>query len=107
MRALVLKCANLSWTDSGDKARASAFRHDAQYIMYIYLRDSYTTTGRDVFETFTITGEPVQLGLLSVADATTGRIIWFSTLQRKDGDLRTRKGMHEAISLLLRDMPVL
>ncbi len=85
---------------------------DADYALFIYLRDSYQSGGRiaaslvaaAVFGVSLEGGR--QVGFASLVDLETGSVVWFNRLVRTTGDLRQIEPAREAVSQLLRDFPL-
>jgi hypothetical protein len=83
----------------------------ADYALFIYLRDSYTSPGRAaliVAAAIFGVGIPggVQLGFASLVDLQTGQIVWFNRLVSPVGDLRTPEAAEKAIQELLVNNPL-
>lgn len=82
----------------------------ADYALFVFLRDSYSSPGRVVL----IVGAALlgvvfpggqQHGFASLVDLRTGNIIWFNRLLDPGGDLRTPEPARKAIKTLLTDLP--
>jgi hypothetical protein len=90
------------------------FLHDkygTDYALFVYLRDSYASTGRIVFIiAASALGVGVsggsQIGFASLVDLHTGDIIWFNRLARTVGDLRNNEEAEESVKVLLTDFPI-
>jgi len=83
----------------------------ADYALFIYLRDSYTSPGRAALMVAAAlfgVGIPggVQLGFASLVDLQTGQIVWFNRLMSPVGDLRTPEAAEKAIQELLVNIPL-
>lgn len=84
----------------------------ADYGLFTYIRDSYTSSGRAAMRVIGALllggdiGGGEQIGLASLVDLRTGQIIWFNLLQADTGDLRDAAGAHETVALLLKDIPL-
>jgi hypothetical protein len=83
----------------------------ADYALFIYLRDSYTSPGRAALMVAAAlfgVGIPggVQLGFASLVDLQTGQIVWFNRLISPVGDLRTPEAAEKAIQELLANIPL-
>lgn len=95
----------------GAKVRELRDRYNADYALFIYLRDSYTSGGRAVaiFLAAALFGVAlqggVQVGFATLVDLRTGDIVWFNRLARGHGDLRERAPAEETVSVLLQDFP--
>jgi len=92
---------------------AKTLREDtgADYALFVYLRDSYTSPGRAALMVAAalfrvgIQGG-VQLGFASLVDLQTGQIVWFNRLVSPVGDLRTPEAAEKAIQELLANNPL-
>jgi hypothetical protein len=85
-------------------------RFEADYALFVYLRDSYASTGRVAFcvvaAVFGV-GIPMgqQVGFASLVDLETGDVVWFNRLGRGTGNLRTPGAAYESVESLLCDFP--
>jgi hypothetical protein len=82
--------------------------HEADYALFLYVRDSYATAGRvAVIVVAALLGAGVpggsQVGFASVVDLRTGDIVWFNRLIRGHGDLRTPATAAETVKALVSD----
>jgi len=97
----------------GPEVRKFKQRYDADYALFIYIRDSYTGGGRRtamiVAAALGFIGSAFwggeQVGYSSLVDLNTGDIVWFSQLDRLRGDLRTKKRAEETLRKLLAGLP--
>lgn len=102
----------LDWS-LGEGARTLGADNGADYALFIYLRDSYATTGRlaamalmaFLYRAPVMQGG-VQAGFASLVDLRTGDVVWFNHLSRSTGDLRTPEPAREAIEILLYGIPL-
>jgi len=99
----------LDWT-LGEKAGFLKKKFDADYALFIYLRDSYASAGRvGVIIVAAALGVGVsggqQVGFASLVDLNTGQVVWFNRLMRTVGDLRNREDAASSIDELLVDFP--
>jgi hypothetical protein len=84
----------------------------ADYALFVYLRDSYTSPGRAAFMVaaallFGVVPQGgMQLGFASLVDLQTGQIVWFNRLVSPVGDLRTPEAAEKAIQELLANNPL-
>lgn len=97
------------WT-LGEKAKFLKEKFNADYALFIYLRDSYSTGGRvAVIIVGAAMGVGVpggqQVGFASLVDLNTGKVIWFNRLIRGAGDLRNKENAASSVDLLLYDFP--
>ncbi len=98
------------WT-LGPQARIVGHEYGADYALFVYLRDTYTSPGRvAVMVLLAVLGVGVQggtqTGFASLVDLETGDILWFSRLARASGDLRTPSAAVESVKTLLQDFPL-
>ncbi|MCH7544228.1 MAG: hypothetical protein IIB65_11395, partial [Proteobacteria bacterium] len=89
------------WT-LGPQARIVGQEYGADYALFIYLRDTYSSPGRvAVMVLAAVLGVGVpggtQIGFASLVDLETGDILWFSRLARASGDLRTPSAAEESV----------
>jgi hypothetical protein len=89
----------------------------ADYALFTYVRDSYASGGRTALRVFGfIAGAAVgtgldigggqQLGVATLVDLRSGRVVWFNQLARQTGDLREKEGADKTVALLLEDLPL-
>lgn len=80
----------------------------ADYALFTYVRDSYTSGGRAAMRVIGLVllggdiGGGVQIGLASLVDLRTGRVVWHNLLVDQAGDLRDEAGARETADDLLR-----
>ncbi len=84
---------------------------DADYGLFIYMRDSYSTAGRAaVIVASAILGVSVsggtQIGFATLVDLHDGNVVWFNRLFNTTGDLRTETSASAAVNQLLKDIPL-
>ena len=92
----------------GPSVAAISRSHEADYALFLYVRDSYSTAGRmAVIVIAALMGAGVpggsQVGFASVVDLKTGDIVWFNRLARPSGDLRTPEAAEETVRVLVSD----
>jgi hypothetical protein len=92
----------------GPSVAAIARSHEADYAMFLFVRDSYATAGRvAVIVVAALMGAGVpggsQVGFASMVDLKTGDIVWFNRLVRQTGDLRTPEAAGETVKALVSD----
>lgn len=92
----------------GPAVAAIARSHDADYALFLFVRDSYATAGRvAVIVVGALLGAGIpggaQVGFASVVDLKTGDIVWFNRLLRPQGDLRTPDAAAETVKALVAD----
>ncbi|HTO49098.1 MAG TPA: hypothetical protein VML91_15780, partial [Burkholderiales bacterium] len=86
----------------GPSVAAISRSHEADYALFLFVRDSYATAGRVaviVVAALLGVGMPggTQIGFASVVDLKTGDIVWFNRLLRPQGDLRTPEAAAETV----------
>ncbi|MDQ3057804.1 MAG: hypothetical protein M3Q96_08770 [Pseudomonadota bacterium] len=80
----------------------------ADYALFTYIRDSYTSSGRAAMRIigFLLLGGDVgggtQIGLASLVDLRTGQVVWHNLLLDQTGDLRDAQGANETAGDLLK-----
>jgi hypothetical protein len=92
----------------GPAVAAISRSHQADYALFLFVRDSYATAGRVAFiAVAALLGVGVpggsQVGFASVVDLKTGDIVWFNRLVRATGDLRTPAAAAETVKVLVSD----
>jgi hypothetical protein len=105
--ALPSKAGKFDWS-LGPSAAAIARSHEADYALFLFVRDSYATAGRvAVIVVGALLGVGVpggaQVGFATVVDLKTGDIVWFNRLVRPHGDLRTPEAAEETVKALVSD----
>jgi hypothetical protein len=94
----------------GDGPVALGGDRDADYALFVRLRDSYASAGRHaVIFLAAAAGYSLQagqqVGSASLLDLRTGRIVWFNRLFRGSGDVRNAQGAAETVEALLAEFP--
>lgn len=93
--------------------------HDAtgaDYALFTYVRDSYTSGGRAALRALTMLagfamgsyidiGGGAQIGVATLVDLRTGQVVWFNLLAKQSGDLRDESGANATVGQLLQGMP--
>jgi hypothetical protein len=80
----------------------------ADYALFTYIRDSYTSGGRAAMRVIGFLllggdiGGGVQVGLASLVDLRTGQVVWHNLLLDQTGDLRDPVGARETAGDLLK-----
>ena len=108
-QALPTKKDVFDWS-LGPEAKALRDEYGADYGLFIFVRDSYSSAGRVALNVMmAILGGPIQGGVqsgsASLVDLSTGEIVWFNTLGRGAGDLRQPAPAAETVDLLLANVP--
>lgn len=106
-QALPSKGGKLDWS-LGPAVASIARAHEADYALFLFVRDSYASAGRvAVMVIGALLGASVsggaQVGFASVVDLKTGDIVWFNRLVRPQGDLRTPEAAEETVRTLVSD----
>ncbi|MDB5860374.1 MAG: hypothetical protein JWQ76_4063 [Ramlibacter sp.] len=106
---LPTKSDRLDWS-LGEAVAPLKAKTGADYALFTYLRDSYASTerkltmlGMALVGAFMPGGE--QRGYASLVDLNTGRVVWFSGLDRMWGDLRDGGAATETVEALLKGFP--
>jgi len=107
--ALPTKQGRFDWS-LGPESGSIRTTQGADYALFIYVRDTYTSAGRAALivaaALFGVGVQGgVQLGFASLVDLRSGDIVWFNRLARAAGDLRTPEGATETVNLLLSNFP--
>ena len=105
--ALPSKDGKFDWS-LGPSVAAISRSHEADYALFLFVRDSYATAGRmAVMVIGALMGVGMQggtqVGFASVVDLKTGDIVWFNRLLRPQGDLRTPEAAAETVKALVSD----
>ena len=107
---LPTKKDRFDWT-LGKSVASLRKSYDADYALFVYLRDSFTSAGRVAAIMFAALFNVhlqggTQVGFASLVDLDSGDVVWFNRLARQEGDLREPEKAQEAIDLLLEDVPL-
>ena len=106
---LPTKKTGFDWS-LGPEVERLAEEFDADYALFVYMKDSYATAGRAAAMVFAaILGVGIQggtqIGYASLVDLKNGEIVWFNALGRGEGDLRKEKPAAETVNLLMTKFP--
>jgi len=105
--ALRNKHGKFDWT-LGPGAAELRQATGADYALFTYIRDSYTSGGRAAMRVIGFLllggdiGGGVQVGLASLVDLRTGQVVWHNLLLDQTGDLRDPAGARETAGDLLK-----
>lgn len=104
------KNEKFDWT-LGSGASVLRDDQDADYALFVFLRDSYASAGRKaamVGLAILGVGIPggVQFGFASLVDLKTGDLVWFNRLVDPQGDLREADPARSTMKKLLTDLPL-
>lgn len=113
---LATKGRRLDWT-LGEGVSELREATGADYALFTYVRDSYTSGGRAVLRVLTfLAGASVgqivdigggqQIGVATLVDLRTGQVVWFNLIANPTGDLRDAQGAAETARLLLSGLPL-
>lgn len=85
--------------------------YQADYALFIYLRDSYASPGRAaMIVAMAVLGVGLQggtqSGFASLVDLSSGEVVWFNRLLSTTGDLRTPAPARQAVDVLLTGFPL-
>ena len=95
----------------GETVKSLGERYDADYALFITVKDSYATVEQAaaiavaalLFGVALQGG--VQLGVAALVDLKTGEFAWFNQLARAAGDLRTEQPAKETLTSLMLEFP--
>ena len=110
MFALPTKKDRFDWT-LGPGVAALRESYDADYALFIRIRDSYTSAGRAalIFGAALlgvgVTGGR-QEGFASLVDLETGQIVWFNVIFGAGADLRKPDTAQEVVGKLMAEFPI-
>lgn len=106
---LPTKKDKFDWT-LGAGTQAIAEYTKADYALFIFINDSYSSGGRifmqiaaAVFGIGLSGGQ--QVGFASLVDLSNGDVVWFNVMQSSIGDLRTEEPALRTVELLLDTLP--
>lgn len=107
--ALPTKRGKMEWT-LGKGMQELRAETGADYAMFVYVRDSYSSAGRAaIIAVAAVAGILVrggeQLGHVSLVDLATGDVVWFGDLASASGDLRTPEAARGTAARLLAGFP--
>lgn len=107
---LPAKNGRFDWS-LGPAAQALGSHADADYALFVTVRDSYSSPARFAMRMLAASlGMPIeggrQMGHASLVDLRTGQVVWVNALHsRRGGDLRNRSSADETVALLLNNLP--
>jgi hypothetical protein len=84
----------------------------ADYALFTYVRDSYTSAGRKALRVVGLLllggdiGGGRQIGVTTLVDLRTGQVVWFNFLAKQTGDLRDPAGAQKTAENMLRGIPL-
>jgi hypothetical protein len=106
----------LDWS-LGDGVQEIQQLTGADYALFTYVRDSYSSGGRNALRVFAMLagaavgsyvdiGGGLQIGVATLVDLRTGRVVWNNLLVKQTGDLRTEAETAQAVKELLKSFPL-
>lgn len=108
---LPTKAEQLDWS-LGEAVRPLKERTGADYALFTFIRDSYTSNERKaamlamaLLGAISLGGE--QVGYASLVDLNTGQVVWHNAVNRMWGDLRKAEPAAETVEAMLKGFPVL
>ncbi|MBC7953760.1 MAG: hypothetical protein H7Z12_18330 [Rhodospirillaceae bacterium] len=107
---LPTKGGKFDWT-LGPATQELAAYSDADYALFVWVRDSYTSPGRAALKAAALllrvyVPGGIQYGHASLVDLKTGQVVWFNALHpREAGDLRTAEPAKDTVAMLLDNLP--
>jgi len=108
---LATKGKRLDWT-LGPGVAELRKATGADYALFTYLRDSYTSAGRKALRIVGVLllggdiGGGVQVGVTTLVDLRTGQVVWFNFLAKQTGDLRDASGAANTANAMLKGFPL-
>ena len=110
IRSLPSRGGKVDWS-LGPEARRLKKAGGADYALFVYIRDTYSSLGRramqlvmlGLFASPSLGGQ--QLGFASLVDLDTGDIVWFNRILRDFGDLRDAAAADATARELLAGLP--
>ncbi len=89
----------------------------ADYALFTYIRDSYASGGRKTLRVLTLIagaamgsyldiGGGAQVGVATLVDLHTGKVVWFHLMRRQSGDLRDAEGTKATVEQMLEGLPL-
>jgi len=113
MNRLPTKAGKMDWT-LGLAARDMGTQQQAEFALFVFLRDSYATAGRKAAvvasSIISIIGTPrvaggERVGFASLVDLRNGSVVWFNVLYSDTGDMREPAPAAEVIDVLMDGFP--
>lgn len=89
----------------------------ADYALFTYIRDSYAGGGRKTLRVLGILagaamgsyidiGGGAQVGVATLVDLRSGKVVWFNLMARQGGDLRDAEGARATVDQMLKELPL-
>lgn len=101
---------NLDWS-VGNISSVLKEEYGADYALYIYIRDHYSSGGRVALGVILAMagvgiGSGVQTGWSYLVDLESGQVVWFDFIRSSSfGDIREKDGAKQAVTALLTGFP--
>jgi hypothetical protein len=100
----------LDWT-LGPGVKLLRDKYHGDYALFVHLRDSYSSTGRQaLIGVAALLLVPVpggfQSGFASLVDLRSGKVVWFNRLLSVNGDLRNKDDARDTVGELLKGLPL-
>ncbi|WP_051130367.1 hypothetical protein [Arenimonas oryziterrae] len=108
---LATKGKRLDWT-LGPGVEELRKATGADYALFTYMRDSYTSAGRKALRVVGLLllggdiGGGSQIGVTTLVDLRTGQVVWFNFLAKQTGDLRDEQGASATVNNMLQGLPL-
>ena len=108
---LATKGKRLDWT-LGPGVEELRKATGADYALFTYIRDSYTSAGRKALRIIGVLalggdiGGGTQIGVTTLVDLRTGQVVWFNFLAKQTGDLRDADGARATSANMLKGLPL-
>jgi hypothetical protein len=112
---LPTKKDKFDWT-LGTPAQQLGTQSTADYALFLYGRDSFSSGGRMAVQMMGMLGCAVgacivvgggqQFGYASLVELKSGNVVWFNILGKASGDMRTPEGAQAMVDSLLKTMPL-
>lgn len=101
---------NFDWT-LGPGAAAFRDHYHGDYALFVFVRDSYSSAGRQaMIVAAAMLGVGMQggqqIGFASLVDLRSGRVVWFNRLASQYGSLKEEKPAAETVKHLLDGLPL-
>ncbi|MDH3229503.1 MAG: hypothetical protein OEN55_06905 [Alphaproteobacteria bacterium] len=115
MNRLPTKQGQMDWT-LGRTARQLGNDQNAEFALFVFMRDSYATSGRKAaMVASTIVGSILgtrvakageRIGFASLVDLRNGNVVWFNVLYSDTGDIRQTEPAREVVDDLISGFPI-
>lgn len=113
MNRLPTKGGKMDWT-LGSSARQLGNQQNAEFALFVFLRDSHATAGRKAAlvasSIMSIIGTPrlsggERIGFASLVDLRNGNVVWFNALYSDSGDMREALPARDVVDDILSGFP--